>query len=196
MKSYAATLAALFAASTEARVWFGECPSVEWNTGFDHAAFAGQWYEQERDAVFTFEMGQMCSTGNYVLNSDGLLDVQYRALIPMNFYQYGQSPQGVMDCTGGFDCKITMGESSDPVTWGILATDNDNWHVTWWCGEMMGVQYSWLGIYGKQPEISEEHLAQAKAAVEDKLPGYALGWPWMKKSVQGEFFGGQCEYEW
>ena len=41
MKSYAATLAALFAASAEARMWFGECPAVEYSTGFDHAAFAG-----------------------------------------------------------------------------------------------------------------------------------------------------------
>ena len=88
-----------------------------------------------------------------------------------------------MDCTGGFDCQITMGEDKEPVTWGILGTDYDNWHVTYWCGVMMGMQYSLVGIYGKQQEISEEHLAEAHAVVKEKLPGYALGWPWMKKSV-------------
>jgi len=46
MKTYQAAIAALFAATAEARLWVGECPSVAWNAGFDSAAFAGQWYEQ------------------------------------------------------------------------------------------------------------------------------------------------------
>ena len=196
MKTTYAAIASLLAASASARIWVGECPSIAWNTGFDSAAFAGQWYEQERDAVFTFEMDQMCSTANYVLNSEGTLDAQYRAMMPLNFYQYGSSPPGVLDCSESFNCQISMGSSDKTVSWGILGTDYDNWHVTYWCGDMFGIQYSWLGIYGKQEKISEEHLAAAKATIEEKLPGYALGWPWMKESVQGEYFGGQCQYEW
>ena len=195
MKSYAAILASLVATS-EARVWFGECPAIDFDTGFDSAAFAGQWYEQQRDAAFTFEMDQMCSTGNYQLNDAGTLDVQWRALMPMNFYQYGSSPPGVMDCSDSFNCAVSMGSSDKTVNWGILGTDYANWHVSYWCGDMFGVQYSRLAIYGKSQKISEEHLNEAKAAIEAKLPGYQLGWPWMKESVQGDFFGGSCEYEW
>ena len=116
----------------------------------------------------------------------------------MNFYQWGYSPKGEMDCSGGFNCQITMGENKDdPVTWGILGTDNENWHVAYYCGTMMGTQVSWLGIYGKQQQISDEHMAEAKALVDAKIPGgYAMGWPWTKQSVQGEFFGGECKYDW
>merc|ERR1712086_890196 len=175
MKTYAATIAALFAAS------------------------AGQWYEQERDAVFTFEMDQMCATANYQMNADGKLDAQYGAMIPMNFYQYGYSPKGEMDCSAGYNCQITMGEDredKEPITWGVLGTDNENWHVAYYCGTLMGMQMSWLAIYGKQLEISEEHLAAAKDAIQAKLPGYIMGWPMTKKSVQGDFFGGSCQYDW
>ena len=44
MKTFAATaaLASLFATTAEARMWLGECPSIEWNTGFDAAASAGK----------------------------------------------------------------------------------------------------------------------------------------------------------
>lgn len=196
MKTFQAVIAALFAATAEARLWFGACPSVAWNSNFDSAAFAGQWYEQERDAVFTFEMDQMCSTANYVLNGEGTLDASYRAMMPINFYQYGSSPPGVLDCRGGANCQLTMNGGDNAVSWGIIGTDNSNWHVAYWCGDLLGIQYSWLGIYSKQQSISEDHLAQAHAAIEDKLPGYLLGWPWMKESVQGEFFGGQCQYEW
>ena len=198
MKTFAATaaLASLFATTAEARMWLGECPSIEWNTGFDAAAFAGQWYEQERDAAFTFEMDQMCSTGNYELNSEGTLDVQWRAMVPMNFYQYGSSPPGKMDCSESFNCQVSMAESEKTVSWGMIGTDYDNWHVTYWCGMMMGMQYSWLAIYGKEQKLSDAYMAEAKAAIEDKLPGCQMGWPWMKESVQGDFFGGSCQYEW
>ena len=141
-------------------------------------------------------MDQMCSTANYVMNSEGTLDASYRAMMPLNFYQYGSSPPGTLVCEDGHDCQLTMNGGESAVTWGIIGTDNSNWHVTYWCGDMFGVQYSWLGIYGKQEKLSDAHLDEAKAAIEDKLPGYLLGWPWMKESVQGDYFGGSCQYEW
>ena len=133
--------------------------------------------------MFTFEMDQMCSTANYVLNSAGTLDSSYRAMMPINFYQYGSSPPGVLDCSASANCQLTMNGGDNAVSWGILGTDYANWHVAYWCGSLLGVQYSWLGIYSKQQEISEDHLAAAHATVEEKLPGYLLGWPWMKESV-------------
>ena len=127
MKTYQATIAALFAATTEARLWVGECPSIDFNTGFDSAAFAGLWYEQERDATFTFEMDQMCSTANYVMNSKGTLDASFRSMMPLNFYQYGSSPPGVLDCSESSDCKLTMNGGDNAASWGIIGTDYSNW---------------------------------------------------------------------
>merc|ERR1712070_551455 len=115
LKMKYAAIAALFAASAEARLWVGSCPSVDWNTGFDSAAFAGNWYEQERGAVFTFEMDQMCSTAQYTLNAAGTLDTSFRAMMPLNFYQYGSSPAGVMDCANSWNCELSMGSSGNSV---------------------------------------------------------------------------------
>lgn len=70
-------------------------------------------------------------------------------MMPLNFYQYGSSPPGVLDCSEGYNCQLTMNGGDNAVNWGILATDNDNWHVAYWCGDLLGVQYSWLGVYAK-----------------------------------------------
>ena len=81
--------------------------------------------------------------------------------------------------------------------WGIIGTDYNNWYVLYFCGNFMGAQMTWLSVYGKQLEISEQHMDEAKAAIAAKIPGgYAMGWPWTKKSAQGEFFGGECKYDW
>ena len=109
MKSYQAIAAAAIALQgAEARMWFGECPKVEWDTGFDHARFAGKWYEQERDSMLTMDMGQMCTTGGFNLRDDGLLDVQFRTLVPMDFMQYVQSPVMKMDCSKSFECEYDI----------------------------------------------------------------------------------------
>ena len=107
-----------------------------------------------------------------------------------------------MDCSAGFDCDITVEnktyeeKSENDFSWGILATDNDNWHVTFFCGTWMGSRMTWLAVYGKEMEISNEYIQQARDAVQAKLPGYLMGWPMTKKSVQGDYFGGSCSYDW
>lgn len=194
MKTYQAVAAAFLASSANARIWFGACPAVDWNTGFDTAAFAGQWYAAETDAVFAFGGDSQCSTGNYALNGDGNLDVVWRAkytLSTKGLWQYGSSPAGVMDCSDSWNCQVSMG-GDNTTPWGILATDYDNWHVAYWCGSLFGIQYSWMGVYSKSPELSAEHKEAAMAAVDDKLGAYLWGWPWSKKVKQGD----SCEYEW
>lgn len=168
MRTYQAVAAAFLASSVDARLWFGACPKVDWMSNFDSAAFAGQWYEQERDAVFAFSSDTSCSTGNYVLNSEGTLDVVWRAYYTLSLgglWQYGSSPPGVMDCSESSNCEISMAKSDKTTNWGILATDYDNWHAAYWCGSLFGVQYSWLGIYGKSEQLSDEHKNAAEAAV-------------------------------
>ena len=89
----------------------------------------------------TMDMGQVCTTGDYKLRSDGLLDVQYRTLIPMDFFQYGESPVMKMDCSQSFQCDFDIeGWEKDDnkdydFEFGILGTDYDNWYVLYGCGQ-------------------------------------------------------------
>ena len=69
-----ATLATAILAGADARMWFGSCPDVNWDS-IDASRFAGNWYEQKRDGFMTMDMGQMCTTGTYRLRGDGKLDV-------------------------------------------------------------------------------------------------------------------------
>ena len=112
MRTYQAVAAAFLATNAaNARLWFGECPSIDWNTGFNTAAFAGQWYEQERDAVFAYGSGSSCNTGNYKLNSQGTLDVVWRAYYWVSLsglFDYGSSPPGVMSCGDSSNCEVSM----------------------------------------------------------------------------------------
>ena len=60
MKTALATLAIIGA--TEARMGFGKCPEVQTVQNFDGTRHEGNWYEQQRDKLFTYEMGQECGT--------------------------------------------------------------------------------------------------------------------------------------
>ena len=103
MKYTTAIAAALALHGVDARMGLGTCPDVNWDTGFDSARFAGNWYEVKRDNWMGMDMGQMCTTGTYRARADGAMDVQYRTLLPMdmdmNLMTYGQSPVMKMDCS-------------------------------------------------------------------------------------------------
>ncbi len=193
---FAAALA--LAIGTDARMWFGGCPAVPKVDSLDSARFAGPWYEIERDAIFPMEMGQECETQNYRLNDQGTLDLYFRAEIMWNYGGIG----GTMDCNNASQegtCKATMKpEGKEPIegdgTIDILATDYENWQVMYVCGEMLwgAGNMQWVLISSRQPTLSDEHLAEAYAAIENSLPGFALGWPWMHYTRQGE----SCNYDW
>ena len=72
---FAAAIVALALQGADARMGIGKCPDIQWDKGFDHARFAGNWYEQKRDSWMTMDMGQMCTTGTYKSRADGFLDV-------------------------------------------------------------------------------------------------------------------------
>lgn len=188
MKTYQAVLAALMANGASARLWVGACPEMNWISPFDSAAFAGQWYEQSKDAVFYFGGKSKCSTAEYTLNSEGTLDTAFRAKKAMG--GYGGAPPGTLDCSESSNCELTMAGSDKSVQWGILDTDYENWQVSYWCGTLFGIQYSWLGVYGKNsPDLDPEYEAAANAAIE--AAGYKTGWPYMRESPQDN-----CEYSW
>lgn len=210
MKTYT-TIAALALASVDARMWFGQCPTIEWESGMDHARFAGNWYEQKRDNWMTMDMGQECTTGAMRLRDDGRLDVQWRTFVPMNFMQYSQSPVMQMDCSRSFQCDFNNEDKTpeqqaesdrkraeSSFEFGILATDYDNWHVMYGCGEAWTFgNMQWFSIMGKQERISDEHIQEAIQALKDRVPGFDASEWLMKDGGQGDlWWGGKCEYEW
>ena len=148
------------------------------------------------------EMGQECTTQNYRLNADGNLDLYFRTELMWNYSGIG----GTMDCSNasqaGTCTDVTMRPERDGETTtvksdlpiDILATDYENWQVMYICGDMMwGAGFmQWVLIGSRTPTLSEEHKAEAYAAIENALPGFALGWPWMHYTRQGE----SCSYDW
>merc|ERR1719163_1251542 len=136
-----ATLSAALLAGADARMWFGSCPTVNWEV-IDTSRFAGNWYEDKRDSFMTMDMGQRCSTAVYRARSDNMLDVQYRTYVPM-MLEYAQSPVMQMSCDGNNGCSWTNEDKTEEQRansksndWGmgILATDYDNWHIFYGCG--------------------------------------------------------------
>lgn len=86
MKSAIMTMALLGAA--DARMGFGSCPKVNTQPNFDGSRHQGQWYEHQRDKIFTFEMGQECGTQAYQPNAEGGWDLYFRAQFWMLFGEY------------------------------------------------------------------------------------------------------------
>ena len=115
-----------------------------------------------------------------------------------------------MDCSGSWgDCKYEIegrekkedDESwGDDLTFGILGTDYDNWYVLYVCGQWpeSGGMMQTLTIMGKQEQISEEKLEEAKAVIAAKVPEFDLSPLLMKDGGQGTYWLGlgSCEYEW
>ena len=188
-------------AAANARMWFGECPAFRPQENFDNERFAGKWYEVERDPWFPMEMmtmGWSCTTQNYRSTGSGNLDLYYRAFT-WTMGGYGGIGGDTTPCTDDTctwmvsmkpEGKETTGRS--PIN--ILATDYDNWQVMYVCGSMMNdaMNMQWVLISSREQTISEQHKAEAYAAIEERLPGFALGWPWMVETKQG----GDCQYDW
>ena len=102
----------------------GKCPDVDYMDTFDTAAYAGLWYEIERDGMFPYTMGSSCTFKEFTLDSNGDLDLWFGAYQPMMFSYSGVG--GKMYCDASMDstCEATMTESGDArAPFNILATD-------------------------------------------------------------------------
>ena len=196
MRTALMTMAVLGAA--DARMGFGSCPDVGSQPNFDAARHSGQWFEQQRDKLFTFEMGQECGTQQYRANAEGGYDLYFRAEFWMMMGEYAGIGGKLSEC-GTNDkgtCLATMGDSEKKSPINILATDYDNWSVMYACSDMLGgdLMYgNWIGISSRsQAPISEEHLMAAHAAIRAQLPLFDLtNWS-MHNTTQGR----SCQYDW
>merc|ERR1712159_360443 len=162
----------------------------------------GMWYEQERDKLFTFEMGQECSTAHYKAKDNGTIDLYYRSQIPLMFNQYMGRGGNLQQCglNDRETCKVDMG-NADKVErklkpFEMLATDYDNWHVIYACMDLVGsanLMYgNWFAIYTRyNTPITDEHLEAAHAALKKRLPDVDLTSFGMHTTSQEN-----CEYDW
>ena len=96
MKTALMTMAAI--AAVDARMGFGSCPKVASQPNFDMARHEGQWFEQQRDKLFTFEMGQECGTQIYRADSAGNYDLYFRAQFWMMFGEYAGIGGKMTEC--------------------------------------------------------------------------------------------------
>ena len=123
-------------------------------------------------------------------------------------FQYSQSPVLAMDCsTPG--CTW-VNESKTPeeraeseekmkeytYEYGILATDNDNFHVMYACGESPFGQMAWLDIMGKTATYTQEQIDAAYAAISAANPDWNMSPLLMKDGGQGDGLFSSCEYDW
>ena len=167
--------------SVDARMGFGSCPDVSVVQNLDKAAFAGKWYEIKRDASFTYEFGQECSTQEYKLDGNGDLSFIFRTFVPMMAFTY-QSIDGTMykcdeTLESGATCKFTMAGVEKVGELNIMATDYNNWAVHYNCMEGMGMHMSWLNIVSKEMTLSADLLQDADNAIQSAIPdGYDLSW--------------------
>ena len=52
---------AALATLTNARMSLGGCPDVDYVSSLDAKAYAGKWYEIEKDPMFPYTMGSECT---------------------------------------------------------------------------------------------------------------------------------------
>lgn len=201
MKSSAIAALALIS-GTDARMWFGACPKVTYATNVDPAKFAGNWYEWQRDNLVTMDMGQTCTTAASVARPDGKISVQYRTNA---MFEYRQSPVLTMDCSTPGCTWVNEAKSEEEraeknndyvYEYGILATDNDNFHVMYVCGESPFGKMAWLNIMGKTEQYTQDQIDAAYAAITAANPDWDMNPLFMKDGGQGSGWFSSCEYEW
>ena len=176
---------------------FGECPEVQYQENFDMEAFSGQWYEQERDKIFTFEFNQECVTENFMATPEGDYSFYFRG----QFWQMMNTYQGIggkISCdntnssqTCDMNMATPMGNKS--TTYDVIDTDYENYAVYYMCKNIFGsnMRMEWLNIMSRGHSLSDEHSSKAKTAIAAQLPDFDLSEYSMHKTKQGD----TCDYD-
>ena len=154
---------------------FGKCPDVDNVTNLDKAAYAGLWYETERDQFFPFTMGSSCTFKDLTLDSNGDLDLWFGSY---SMFSYGGAP-GKLYCEDGMaeTCDATMsGDVRFPFP--VVATDYTTYDIGYYCMDMIEnfMKLDYIMVYSRTPEMSEETKATVKAIILEKVPSYNYNW--------------------
>ena len=172
-------LSAALLAGANAKMSLGKCPDVQNMETFDKSAYAGLWYEIERDPMFPFTMGSSCTFKDFTLDSNGDLELWFGAYQPMMFSYSGVS--GMMYCDESMDetCEATMKETGDArAPFGILATDYETYDIGYYCMDMIEnvMKAEFVMVYSKSQEMSDETKQVVKDIINEKVPSYNYDW--------------------
>ena len=109
MKTSAAIIASTLSLS-QAMLHFGKCPTPQVVTTMDRAAFAGNWYEIQKDLMFPYTMTAECLTHEYKLQSDSDLRFRFRGWSAMMFFTYQSAFGELQNCgtSDAWSCEATM----------------------------------------------------------------------------------------
>ena len=168
--------------TADARMSIGSCPTIEPVKNLDVAAYAGNWYEIERDPMFPYTMMTECTYKKFTVDDNGDMDLWFGAYNEMRFSYGGVG--GKMYCPGNGDttCEATMTETGDyRAPFPVLATDYLNYDIGYYCMEMLNavgvvVKADFLMIYGREQSLSAEKLDEVRKIVNEKVPDYSYDW--------------------
>ena len=195
MKTSAAIIASTLSLS-QAMLHFGKCPTPQVVNTMDRAAFAGNWYEIQRDNMFPMEITAECVTHEYKLTNESELDLRFRGWYAMMFFQYSGVGGQLLECgtSNDWTCQATMAGGDKRSAFNFLEVDTSSHNVLYVCEEMMdGAMYSdFVFIMSRDQKMDENKLAGIKDRVKAQLPDYDLSWFNMHSTIQGD----TCQYEW
>merc|ERR1712127_168208 len=141
-----------------------------------------------------YEFGQECCTQSFTLNADGDLDLYFRAKM---MFQYTGVDGYLTGCDEGsadtHTCMASMA-GSDPIhEFNFIATDYDNYAVSYFCMDMLAdnAKVEWYNIISKSETLDEDLLEEAKSKVTEAT-GIKPTWLNTHKTKQGD----KCDYDW
>ena len=172
-------LSAALLAGANAKMSLGKCPDVENMPSLDVAAYAGIWYETEKDPMFPMTIGSSCTFKEFTQDSNGDLELWFGAKYPMGM-GYGGVDGVMYNCDGSTDetCEATMGGGSKRSPFGILATDYETYDIGYYCMDMIEnvMKAEFVMVYSRTKEMSKETKKIVRDIINEKVPSYAYDW--------------------
>ena len=188
------------AGAAQAALSFGKCPTVEYVDKFDATKYAGQWYNVYKDRWMPYTLTADCITQNFTPREDGNVDLYFRGYywaladymgVNGTMFQCGEGSKDT------WTCQASMGTTDvhakrHPIH--VLATDYENWNVGYECKEHHSGFYKteWVTINARTPQISDEAMNAALAAIKKQSPSYDTSNWTLTLVKQGE----TCDYDW
>ena len=184
----------------QSAISFGKCPKVEYVDKFDATKYAGAWYNVYKDRLMPYTLTADCITQNFTPREDGNVDLYFRGYywaladymgVNGTMFQCGEGSKDT------WTCQATMGTTDShakkhPIH--VLATDYENWNVGYECKEHHHGWYKteWVTINARTPQISDESMNAALAAIKKQSPDYDTS-NWTLTLVKQ---GDTCDYDW
>ena len=156
-----------------------QCDTVEPFTGFDAAAYMGQWYGIAHTRNSPFQDDSKVCNGSQYYN----LDEETGMFLVYNSTQddfdsprsgLGAKAKCPADGAGEGQCAVAFSpaEGFSFAGYEIVFTDYDNFAVVYGCGRFPGVALTY--ILSRTPVLDEDLLKTAQQIIAEKLPNYNM----------------------